>query len=487
MRSFIKPLINKKKASSLFVTKEFVTKTLVAPCLALLVLGLASCTSTETQNKESQQAINSAITSPDAWATQVQKNAGKYQNTTAKWLESFNDPLLLTLIAEGKKNNLNLKIAAGNMDSARLLAKQSGAALKPTVNLSAGRGQSGSVNGGGSNSSANVGLNASWEADVWGRIQAGVNAAQASAQSAEADYLYAQYSLGANVAIAYFKVIAAKQQMDITNKNLTILKETMRITQVKYDNGTSSAQDVAVNRANLASAEGQLIAQEGAERNALRSLEVLLGRYPNALIEIPDVLPNLPSPPPVGVPSTILERRPDIVSAERQIAKAFSATAEAKAATLPSFSLTANVGGTSTSLSDVLSPSNVVWQLAANLLAPLYDGGKLELDVEIADVAQKQAIANYADKALKAFSEVELNLDQSTVLARQEVALSEVSKQSAKAYRIAKLRYKEGEIDLLDTLIIQQQAISAESNLLAIKETQLEQRINLYMALGGSW
>lgn len=167
----------------------------------------------------------------------------------------------------------------------------------------------------------------SWELDVWGRIHAGVDAAKASAQVAEADYVFAQHSLSANIAKTYLKVIEAKLQAGITRKNLSILKETMRITQVKYDNGISSGQDIALNRANLASAQEQLLEIEGSQRDAMRALEVLLGRYPNASLDIPKVLPDLPLPPPAGIPAEILERRPDIVSAERKIASAFNSTA----------------------------------------------------------------------------------------------------------------------------------------------------------------
>lgn len=440
-----------------------------------------------TPDEDSQQAVKEAIEAPESWATEVARNAAKLGDTSTKWVASFNDPVMLKLIEEGKANNLDLQVAAGNMNKAWLMAEQSGAALKPTADLSLGRTQSGSANGGPSSGNVNVSLTASWELDVWGRMSAGVNAAEASAQSAEADYVFAQHSLSANIAKTYLKVIEAKQQADIARKNLSILKETMRITQVKYDNGMSSGQDVAVNRANLASAQEQLITIEGSQRDALRALELLLGRYPNATLEIPNVLPTLPPQPPAGVPSEILERRPDIVSAERKIASAFNATAQAKAARLPRFSLTSTISGASSSLSDVLNPANVAWQLGANLMAPLFDGGRRKIDVEIANVEQKQALSNYVQNALTAFSEVENNLDQGGVLANREAALSEVLSQSRKAYRIAELRYKEGESDLLDTLTIQQQAIAAESNLLSIKRAQLEQRINLYLSLGGSW
>jgi len=454
--------------------------------IAPLVIALVATSCATTQQDVSQQAVNSVakntIETPDSWVTK----AAKYK-VPIKWIESFNDPLMLKLIEEGKANNIDLQVAALNMDKAWLLAEQSGAALKPTADLSLGKNQSGTADNGSSSGNINVGLRANWELDIWGRISAGIGAAEASAQAVEADFIFAQHSLSANIAKTYLKVIEAKQQAEITRKNLSILKETMRITQVKYANGLANGQDVAVNRANLASAEEQLTTIEGSQRDAVRALQMLLGRYPDAALELPDVLPDLPPQPPAGVPSDILERRPDIVSAERKIASAFNATNQAKAASLPRFALTSEIGGSSSSLSDVLDPANVIWQLGTNLVAPLLDGGKREIDLKIANAEQNQAIKSYASVALTAFSEVENNLDQGRVLSSRETALNEVLKQSKKAYRIAKLRYKEGEIDLLDTLTIQQQAISAESNLLSIKRAQLEQRINLYLSLGGSW
>ncbi len=450
--------------------------------LSVITLLVTSCM-TGRQNDRLEQDIDKTVKSPASWASQSAEN----RDVSDTWLESFNDPMMLKLIAEGKANNIDLQIAAGNMDKAWLLARQSGVALKPAVDLSLGAKQSGSADGGPTNKNISAGLQVSWELDIWGRIRAGVDAAEAQAQAVEADYIFAQHSLSANIAKTYFKVIEAKLQAAITRKNLSILQKTMRITQVKYDNGLSSAQDVALNRANVASAQEQLIAIEGSQRDALRGLEVLLGRYPRADLDIGRILPSLPPPPPAGIPSELLERRPDIVSAERQIAAAFDATDQAKAARLPKFSLTSGVNGASNSLSDMLSPTNVAWQLASNLIAPLFDGGKRKIDVEIATLEQNQAISNYAQTALTAFSEVETNLDQGLIMARRVQALKEVQSQSNEAYRIAQLRYKEGESDLLDTLQIQQQAIAAESQLSSIRRDQLEQRINLYLALGGDW
>ncbi len=445
---------------------------------------LATSCATKPPEKRVDQAVEKAVETPATWAINTDE---ENKDVSAQWLESFNDPILLKLIEEGITNNSDLQVTAGNMDKAWLLAKQSGSALKPTADLSLSGTRSGRADGGFSKSDVTVGIQVSWEVDVWGRLSAGVRAAEASAQAAQADYIFAQHSLGANIAKTYFKVIEAKLQADLARKNLEILKKTMRITQAKYDNGRASGQDIALNRANLAAAKEQLVTIEGSQRDAIRALEVLLGRYPNATTEIRNELADLPPAPPAGIPSEILERRPDIVSAERQIAAAFNATDQAKAARLPRFSLTSSISGASNSLSNILNPTNLAWQLGANLMAPLLDGGRRKIDIEIVTIEQEQAIANYVQKALVAFSEVENNLDQGRILADRETALNEARNQSAKAYYIADLRYKEGESGLLDTLQIQQQVISAESNLLSIKRSQLEQRINLYLSLGGGW
>lgn len=455
------------KLSSFFV---------ISVCSLLII----SCSNTKISSKKS---IEAAVEVPDMWASITLKHGNK----TEKWLESFNDPLMLKLIEEAKKNNLDIQLAAVNMEKAWLLAKQSAVALEPVANVSLANTSSGQINNSAVSQNYNLGVTASWELDVWGRIRSGVSAAKASAQAAEADYIYAQHSISANIAKAYLKAVEANLQIEISKMNLSILRDIMRIVKVKYDNGLVSGQDMALTRTNLAVAKDNLIALEGSKRDALRSLELLLGRYPNAEIDVAKKLPDLPLAPPAGIPSEVLERRPDIVAAERRVASAFSATEQVKAAGLPKFSLTSTVSGSSKSLSNILNPVNVVWQLGANILAPLLDGGKSEADIEIATVEQKQAITNYVKTAISAFFEVESNLDLGVVLKNREIALKEVLNQSDKTYKIAKLRYKEGEIDLFDTLSIQQQTISAESNLLSMKRTQLEQRINMYLSLGGSW
>jgi len=183
----------------------------------------------------------------------------------------------------------------------------------------------------------------------------------------------------------------------------------------------------------------------------------------------------------------LLERRPDIVAAERRVAAAFNATNQARAAQLPSIGLTSNVGGASSSLSDLLDPANIAWSAGASLLAPIFDGGARREAVEIASADQEQALAAYGQAAITAFSELETNLDQGVVLQQRIVDLKEAAAEAEKAFRIARLRYDEGEEELLSVLTIQQRVIGAKSSLSGVERLLLEQRVNLNLAIGGGW
>ena len=452
--------------------------------VACLLTACGAAPSREAIEADVNQAVESETpVLPEQWGTQ--SDAGVVQ---VGWIEIFNDPALTRLVTDAQTNNRDLAVAAANVDRAWALARQAGAVLSPDISLAATGGRSGSSDSSSpTTTKLSLGLQVSWEADLWGRLRAGQRGAVASAQAVEADYRFAQYSLAAATAKAYFTSIEAKFQADIARETVEILEETQRIVNVKHDNGMASAQDVSLTRSDLASARERLTTVDGSYRDALRALEVLLGRYPSAELDVRDSLPAVPPPPPAGIPSELLERRPDIVAAERRVAAAFNATAQAQAARLPTVGLTGNLGGASSSLSDLLDPANVAWSAGANLLAPIFDGGRRREAVEIATAEQKQALAAYGQAALNAFSELESNLDQGTVIAQREVDLEVAAREAEKAFRIASLRYEEGEEDLLSVLTIQQRVISAKSALSSVERLLLEQRINLNLALGGSW
>lgn len=404
------------------------------------------------------------------------------------WLDTFNDPALIILVAEALENNRNLQAAEANVDRARALAIQAGAALTPAVGLSTGSSRSG-IRSSGTNpvENINASVQLSWELDVWGRVRAGSQAAEASLEAAQADYLFTRYSVAAATIKAYLIVAEANLQVDVTRGILESLEETFRIVELRYENGLASALDTSLTRSDLASARERLITIEGSQREALRALEVLLGRYPSAELEIESALPNIEPIPINSVSSDLLERRPDLVAAERRVAAAFNALDQAQAARLPSISLTSAIGGSSNALSSLLDGSNVSWQSGTSLLAPLIDGGVRRAQVEIATAEQEQSILAYAQAALDAFNEVETFLDQGVVLQNRVNELLEAAVETEEAFRIADLRYQEGETDILDVLTIQNRVASSQGSLVTVRRALLEQRVNLYLALGGSW
>jgi NodT family efflux transporter outer membrane factor (OMF) lipoprotein len=450
--------------------------------IGLSVAALSACANITAPEDAAQAARASLPDAPSAWAM-ASERVGPVE---AGWLAKLDDPVLSALVDEALVNNRNLQAAAANVLRSWALAGQAGAALSPSVSLSSGTTRSGNIEDSGADSYSLTGQ-ASWEVDLWGRIRAGNQAAVLSAEAAEADYVYSQYSLAAAVARAYFLAIEADRQAETVQNTLDALNETDRIVGVQFEFGLATSQDVALSRSDLARTKASLIAARGSQRDALRALEVLLGRYPAADLEVRRDLPTVPALPPSGVPSEVLERRPDVIAAERRVAAAFNSLDQAKAARMPSISLTGSLGGSSGDLTNLVNPTNIAWQAATSLVAPLIDGGLRESQVEQASAEQTQAIASYADTVLTAFQEVEGSLDQNVVLQERSVQLEQSAEQANNALRIANLRYEEGETDLLDVLTIQQRVLSSEGDVVSVERARLDEWVALNLALGGSW
>lgn len=448
---------------------------------AVLVSGCASYSAP--RNEAARIVDDSLLDVPDRWLA-VKESVG---DVHIGWIDAFADPVLSDLVVEAQENNRSLRAAAANVDRAYALLRQSRSQLYPNLDLNAGAARSGPLDGRPTTTSLNLGLQSGWEVDLWGRVRSDVDASFQSAEAAQVDYRYAQHSLAAAVARSYFSAIEAGLQVEVAEAIVVALTEIDRIVRVRFENGYANAQDTALARTDLEGARDTMFSAQLAKRDAVRALELLLGRYPGAELELRRTLPDAPPPPPAGLPSQLLERRPDLVAAERRIAAAISGVDQAQAARLPQISLTGSLGGASNELSNLLDPVNVVWRLASNLLAPIFDGGRRAAQVEVATAAQEEAVASYADLALNAFSEVEGALDEGQILRRRYNALAEASRASDQALRIAQLRFDEGENELIDVLNIQQRRFGARSSFVAIERSALTQYIDVSLALGGDW
>lgn len=458
--------------------------------LSLALVTVSGCSTLPAlKNGTSDEAISSALSSsvtqvPEKWSSKHTNS----ENVQIGWIDALEDKTLSKLVREAQQNNQDLQKAAANVERSWALARQAGVPLLPSVGLSGGADRTFFSN----NSQQDIasfdwGIQATWEADIWGRIKAGQKAAASNALTSEADFLFAQYSIAAAVADAYFIGLEAKLQAEVARNNLTTLSETDRIVNIQYNEGLAMAQDVALSASDVAATKASLLLAEGARRDAVRALQVLIGRYPDADLELEEALPEVPQLPPVGLPSELLERRPDIIAAGQALKAATYSLDLAKVARLPSFNLTASSGSTSNELRNLFDVDQIISGIAGDIAYLLFDNGFNKAQIDQAKSEYEIALIDYAQTALSAFEEVETNLDQFEVVRKRTEALSQSANQANRALEVARKRYREGETDLIDVLTIQQRVFSAESNKVSAEKQRIDEWIDLNLALGGSW
>ncbi len=400
------------------------------------------------------------------------------------WLASFQDQPLTAAVNEAIANNPDLRVGATRVDEAALYAKLAGAKMYPSVDLMA---RGGSKLGSDSSGLQGGWLMLSWELDIWGRVRYGRAAAAADAQSAQADFAYARESLAANVAKAWFMATEATLQADLARRTVQELEQLVRLAQARSQTGAGNDEDVYVARASLGTYQDALRQIELGRDNAIRGLELLMGHYPAAAASTDARLPGQPPPVPGGLPSELLERRPDVIAAERRVAAAFNRVGEAKAARLPAISLTSGLSAISSDLIVLKEHDNPVWSLGANLVAPLYKGGALKTQVEIKTTEQKQAVATYASVGVRAFGEVESALSAELAAHDREQILTQTLADNQRAYDIVQTQFRVGSTDMRFVTQRQLALNATESALIHVQTEQRVQRVNLHLALGGSF
>lgn len=403
------------------------------------------------------------------------------------WLATFGDRQLDALIAEAMLNNPDLRVASTKVEQAAQYVELAKAAMRPTVNL---LGTGGFNMGGGDVSSALQGLSlgASWEPDLWARMRYGRNAAQATHASTQADLEFARQSLAATTAKSWFTASETLRELQIAENMVGAAQELVRLASQRFEIGVGSEQDVVLARSNLGNFQDTARQARLAHERALRALELLLGRYPAAELKARSEMLALPGPIPVGLPIEMLERRPDMIAAERRVAAAFNRVGEAKAARLPRLILNANVAVIE---SDILQLKddfeNPTGGVGAKLIAPIYQGGALNTQVRIRTLEQKEAVAQYARLALRALADVEDALAAAQALGEREDVLLRVLADSERALVLVNTNYSVGSEDLRS---VQQQQLAVHTArlvLFRVQGEQLSQRVNLHLALGGSF
>ncbi len=413
---------------------------------------------------------------------------------TRTWWTSFSSPELASLVAEALAGSPDLAIATERVNQAEAQVRVAGASLFPQLNVDGGASahRSGSTSGAAAavtDSGGNIGLTASYELDLWGKNRAGVRAAQSSAAASRFDRDTAQLTLVSGVATSYFDVLALRTRLAIARENLDAAQKVMDLVSARARNGAASALDVSRQEGTVSSQKAALLPIEQQERQTLAALAVLLGRPPEGFdvqatgitdLEVPSI--------DAGLPSTLLVRRPDLASAEAQLAAANADVAAARAALLPSITLTGTAGLATAALTSLATGgATAAAGIAASLLQPIFDGGRLRGQKAVAESKERELVETYRKAILASFADVEQSLAATSRLGQQEQLQEDVQTQAREALRLAEIRYRGGADDLLTVLDAQRTLFAAQDALAQIQLNRLQAAVSLYKALGGGW
>jgi NodT family efflux transporter outer membrane factor (OMF) lipoprotein len=400
------------------------------------------------------------------------------------WLSEFREPQLNDLVNEAIAYNADLRIAAARVDAAVAYLAAAQSPIWPQVNLVA---RGGGKMSGDSSGLSGIGLFASWELDVWGRVRSVARATELQYESAQLDAEYARQSIAALTAKGWILAIEARLQKAQAEASLQAALELGSLARDRLRVGSGDEFDVSTAQAYVESLRDTVQSLDLAYANALRALETLVGRYPAAAVAVAGALPAWPGEIPAGIPSELLERRPDVVAAERRVAAAFYRVEEAKAARLPRITLVANFTSLSSELFLLKPRDNPLFSAGAGLVQPLFLGGLLQSQVDVRTAEQQIAIAEYGKLGVRVFGEVEGALNATTTAGQREQILIRALRENERALQLANIRFSVGSTDLQGVRQQQIAVYAARVALLRMQSERLVQRVNLHLALGGSF
>ena len=451
------------------------------PLVLAVALALQACATTE-------PARGPVVEMPAAWNPAV-PSAEAPQLTTA-WWQSFGSQPLERLIEEAQAGSPDLRIAIERMRQADIALQQAGVSRLPSVNgsvgASTGRTDAPSAVST-SRESSSAGLSVSYEVDLWGRIAAGVRAGEASFQASQYDWETARLTLLTAVANNYFLWLNTAERLRIARENLAIAERVLAIVEARQRNGVATALEVSQQRTTVLSQRTALLPLELQQRQTATALALLLGRVPQgytpeagefAQLRVPALSP--------GLPSSLLTRRPDLASAEAQLAASDANVEVARKALLPNLSLSLSGSLGTSALMTLADPTRSV-SLGISLAQSIFDGGRQRLQIRSTESQRVVLIENYGKAIRTALKEVDDGLGNVDRSQRQEALQREVVAQARRSLQLAELRYREGSGDLLSVLDAQRTLFAALDALATQSLSRLSAALDMYKALGGDW
>jgi len=421
------------------------------------------------------------------------------------WWTLFGDPVLNELAASVQVSNQNVAAAVAAYAQARSLVAEQRAALFPQVSLSTSGTRSGTRGGGGAatvdangniiggGGGGNVGNNyrlsigGSWEPDVWGRLRAGVTAASASLQASAADLAAATLSAQGELALDYVSLRSVDAQRALLATTIEGYQRELRITQNRYDAGIIPHSDVYQAETQLATARSDDLTLVSQRAQLEHAIAVLVGKAP-AEFSLPVAPWNVTVPDvPVGVPSTLLQRRPDIAGAERRVAAANEQIGIARSAYFPDIGLSASYGTAASKVGDLFNASAAAWSFGLSAAQTLFDAGAIRARVAGARAAHDQSVANYRQTVLNAFADVENQLAATRVLAQQQELRRQASEAADKVEQQVTNRYRAGQVSYSEVVQAQVTALNARRQLVQVQADRQTTAVALIQSLGGGW
>ena len=430
---------------------------------------------------------------PSSWSAAAQGQHGKISTA---WLSEFNSPVMTALVNEAISQNPNLNASAARLRAAQLGTIGARANMLPSVSASTSASRSRNGNGDSDdtrsiNESYGLSLNASWEPDIWGRLRDLNDASISSYKASVEDYRNARLSLAANTAKAYCNLVTAGQQLELAERTLESFMKNRDIVERNYKAGVPGTRAIAVqlSRSNVASAQRSIETSKIRRDEAARELESLLGRYPAAELKASNRLPELKESIPVNIPATLVSRRPDLIAAQLDIYSSAKQADASRKSLLPSINLSSNAASGDSTTQNLFNPNFIAANVAASLSQNIYNGGELKANADAALARNKAAIYDYSNAAIRAFQEVENAIASDASLKEQEVFLLKESEQAAFAERSAELDYADGieNSGILEILESQRRANNARSALINLRNSRIQNRIDLHLALGGDF
>ena len=451
----------------------------IAPCAAVLVIG---CSSTPSDPR-------STVAVPATWRTPADE--GKTL-ADRPWGDLFRSPELEALMREALVNNSDLRIAAERVELARAQYGFERSALFPSLLGDAAYTRARQPAGGPTNvivESSSLGLAVpTWEIDLWGRVRSVTEAARLQLLASEETRRALYISLIGEVARSYLTLLDLDNQLDVSGRTLETRKESLRVVKARFEGGITSASDLRQAESNYAGAEAAIAALERARSQAENAMSILVGRNPGPVARAPRGF-AMASPPalPAGMPSALLERRPDVLAAEQQLRSADASIDAARKAYFPTISLTGFLGFASPALKDLFEDGRSAWSVSPAVTLPIFTAGRLSSNVEAAQAQQRIAVEQYRNAVRNAFREVDDALVAYQRYLEQRAALDRVVTANRERARLADLRYRNGVTIYVEVLLAQQQAYESELQLSQANRGVYESVVNLYTALGGGW